>query len=241
MPLLAHITEFDAKLGKYLGDANKDMMDKAEEIWMHLQAVAMASDMAPDAHLGLALFLLDQLLVISPGLSFQQDIPFSLVLRPKAITFQRRAGISHSIPPAPDDLGDAQSNSKASLPLAQMGQATPRSREKNSPDKPGMPAPQITADFEKAPLLKHSSPVKTTRLTQESTADVEFPEKPQKDNSDSEQSTSSESSIEEEIEIEPAGSGGEDVSSGDQIKVNDAHDGTSPMPGTPCSQATASQ
>ena len=34
-------------------------------------------------------------------------------------------------------------------------------------------------------------------------------------------------------EIEPAGSGGEDVSGGDWIKVNDTHDGTSPMPGTP--------
>ena len=34
-------------------------------------------------------------------------------------------------------------------------------------------------------------------------------------------------------EIKPAGSSGEDVSSGDQIKVNDAPDGTSPMPGTP--------
>ena len=70
------------------------------------------------------------------------------------------------------------------------------------------------------------------RLTQESTPDVEFPKKPQKDNSDSEQSTSSESSIEEEAEIEPVGSS-KDVSGGDQIKVNDAHDGTSPMPGTP--------
>ena len=33
--------------------------------------------------------------------------------------------------------------------------------------------------------------------------------------------------------IEPAGSGSEDVSGGDQTKVNDAHDGTSQMPGTP--------
>ena len=113
-----------------------------------------------------------------------------------------------------------------------MGQATLRSREKNSPDEPGKPAPQITVDFEKAPQLKHSSLVKTIRLTQESTADVEFPEKPQKDDSDSEHSTSSESSIEEETEIEPAGSGSEDVSGEDWIKVNDAHDGTSPMPGT---------
>ena len=70
----------------------------------------------------------------------------------------------------------------------------------------GKPAPQITADFQKAPLSKHSSPVKTTRLTQESTTDVEFPEKPQKDDSDSEQYTSSESSTEEEAEIEPVGS-----------------------------------
>ena len=93
--------------------------------------------------------------------------------------------------------------------------------------------PQITVDFEKAPPLKHSSPVKTARLTQECTTDVEFPKKPQKDDSDSEQSTSSESSAEEEAEIEPAGSSGEDVSSGDQTKVDDAHDGTSPMPGTP--------
>ena len=118
-----------------------------------------------------------------------------------------------------------------------MGQATPKSRgmvpNKNSPDEPGKPVPQITADFEEAPLLKHSSPVKTTRLNQESTADIEFPEKPQKDDSDSKQSTSSESSIEEEAEIEPAGSGSKDISSGDQIKVNDAPDGTSPMPGTP--------
>ena len=88
-------------------------------------------------------------------------------------------------------------------------------------------------DFEKAPLLKHSSLVKTMRLIQESTADIEFPKKPQKDDSDSEQSTSSESSTEEEAEIEPAGSGGEDVNSGDQTKVNDTHDGTSLMPGTP--------
>ena len=153
--------------------------------------------------------------MISLGLSFWQDIPFSLALRPKAITSQRRAGSSHSIPQTPDDSGDAQSNSKASLPLAQVGQAALRSCEKNSVDEPGKPAPQITADFEKALPLKHSSPVKTTRLTQESTADVEFPEKPQKDDSDSEQSTSTESSIEEETEIEPAGSGGEDVSSGD--------------------------
>ena len=29
------------------------------------------------------------------------------------------------------------------------------------------------------------------------------------------------------------GSGGEDVSGGDQTKVDDAHDGTSPTPGTP--------
>ena len=178
--------------------------------------------------------------VISLGLSFQQDIPFSLVCRPKAITFQNRAGTSCSIPLAPDDLGDAQSNTKASLPLAQVGQATPRSHRmvpnKNSQDEPGKPAPQITADFEKAPPSKHSSPVKTTRLTQESTADVEFPEKPQKDDSNSEQSTSSESSTKEEAEIEPVGSaqpGGEDVSGGDQTKVNDAHDGTSPTPGTP--------
>ena len=71
------------------------------------------------------------------------------------------------------------------------------------------------------------------RVTQESTADIEFPKKPQKDDSDSKQSTSSESSIKEETEIEPAGSGGEDVSGGDQIKVNDAPNGTSLMPGTP--------
>ena len=121
MPLLMHLTEFDAKLGMYLGDANKDMTDKAEEIWMHIQAMATASDMAPDAHLVLMSFMLEQLLVISPGLSFRQDIPFSLALRPKVITFQRRAGTSRSIPPAPDDLGDAQSNSKASLPLARGG------------------------------------------------------------------------------------------------------------------------
>ena len=104
---------------------------------------------------------------------------------------------------------------------------------KNSPDEPGKPAPQITVDFEKALPSKHSSPVKTTRLTQESTTDVGFPEKPQKDDSDSEQFTSSESSAEEEAEIKPAGSGGEDVSGGDQTKVDDAHDGTSLMPGTP--------
>ena len=71
------------------------------------------------------------------------------------------------------------------------------------------------------------------QLTQESTADIEFPKKPQKDDSDSKQSTSSESSIEEEAEIEPAGSGSEDVSAGDQIKVNNTHDGTSLMPGIP--------
>ena len=88
-------------------------------------------------------------------------------------------------------------------------------------------------DFEKAPPLKHSSLVKTTQLTQESTTDIEFPKKPQKDDSDSEQSTSSESGTKEEPEIEPAGSGGEDVSGGDQTKVDDTHDGTSPMPGTP--------
>ena len=70
-------------------------------------------------------------------------------------------------------------------------------------------------------------------LTQESTPDVEFPEKPQKDDTDSGQSTSNESSIKEEAEIEPAGSGSEDVSGGDQIKVNDTPDGTSPIPGTP--------
>ena len=196
--------------------------------------------MTPNAHLGLALFLLDRLPVISLGLSFWQDIPFSSVCGPEAITFQNRASTSHSIPPAPDDLGDAQSNTKASLPLAQVGQAMPKScgmvPNKNSPDEPGKPAPQITVDFEKAPPSKHSSPVKTMRLTQESTADVEFPKKPQKDDSDSEQSTSSESSTEEEAEIEPVGSAqpdGEDVSSGDQTKVNDTHDGTSPMPGTP--------
>ena len=104
---------------------------------------------------------------------------------------------------------------------------------KNSPDEPGKPVPQITVDFEKALLLKHSSPVKTTRLTRESTADIEFPEKPQKDNSDSEQSTSSKSGAEEEAEIEPVGSGREDVSSGDQTKVDDAHNATSLTPGTP--------
>ena len=224
-----HVTKFDAKLGTYLDDANKDMTDKTMEIWTRIQAAATASDMTPDAHLWLTLFLLDRLLVISPGLSFQQDIPFSLVLEPKAITFQRRADTSHSIPPAPDDLGDAQSNSKAPLPLTQVGQATPRSLERNFLDEPEKPAP---VDFEKASPLKHSSPVKTTRLTQESTTD-EFPKKLQKDDFDSEQSTSSESSIEEEAEIEPEGSGGEDVSSGDQIKVDDAPVGTSLMPGTP--------
>ena len=107
---------------------------------------------------------------------------------------------------------------------------------KNSPDKPGKPVPQITTDFEKALPLKHSSPVKTMQLTQESTTDIEFPKKPQKDDSDSEQSTSNETSTEEEAEIEPAGSahsGGEDVSSGDQTKVDDTHDCTSLMPGTP--------
>ena len=236
-PLLTHVTKFDAKLGIYLGDANKDMTDKAKEIWTRIQAVATVLDMAPDVHLRLALFLLDRLLVISPGLSFQQDIPFSLVRGPRAITFQNRASTSRSTPLALDNLGDAQSNTKASLPLAQVGQATPRSHgmvpNKNSPDEPGKPAPQITMDFEKAPPSKHSSPVKTTRLTQESTADIEFPDKPQKDNSDSKQSTSSESSTEEEAEIEPVSSGGEDVSDGDQTKVDDAHDGTSPTPGTP--------
>ena len=100
--------------------------------------------------------------MISPGLSFWQDIPFSLALGPKAITLQRRASTSRSIPPALDDLGDAKSNSMASLLPAQVGQATPRSHEKNSPDKPGKPTPQIIADFEKPPPLKHSSLVKTT-------------------------------------------------------------------------------
>ena len=202
-------------------------MDKAMEIWTHIQAMAMASDMTPNAHLGLALFLLDRLLVILPELSFWQDIPISLARGPKAITFQNRAGTSHSIPLAPDDLGDAQSNTKASLPLAQVGQATPRSHRmvpnKNSPDEPGKPDPQITMD----------NAVKTMRLTQESTTDIEFPKKPQKDDSDSEQCTSSESSTKEEAEIEPVGSSGEDVSGGDQTKVDHIHDGTSPTPGTP--------
>ena len=232
-----HVTKFDAKLGMYLGDANKDMMDKAMEIWMHVQAMAPASDMTPDVHLRLALFLLDRLPVISPGLSFQQDIPFSLMHGPEAITFRKRASTSCSTPPVPDDSGDAKSNTKASLPPAQVGQATPRSRgmvpNKNSPDEPGEPVPQITVDFEKALSLKHSSLVKATRLIQESTTDVEFPEKPQKDDSDSERSTSSESSAEEEVEIEPAGSSSEDVSGGDQTNVNNAHDGTSQIPGTP--------
>ena len=165
-PLLVHVTKFDSKLGTYLGDANKDMTDKATEIWMRIQAVAKVLDMTPDAHLGLVLFLLDRLSVISPGLSFWQDIPFSLAHGPEAITFQKRAGTSHSTPLALDDSGDDKSNTKASLPLAQVGQATPRSHgmvlNKNSPDEPGKPVPQITMDFEKAPLLKHSSPVKTT-------------------------------------------------------------------------------
>ena len=69
-PLLTHVTEFDAKLGMCLSDANKDMMDKAKEIWMSIQAMAMASNMSPDTHLELKLFLLDQLPVISLGLSF---------------------------------------------------------------------------------------------------------------------------------------------------------------------------
>ena len=235
-----HVTKFDAKLGMYLGDANKDMMDKAKEIWTHIQAMAMTSDMTPDVHLRLALFLLDRLPVVSPGLSFWQDIPFSLARGLEAITFQNRAGTSRSIPLAPDNSGDAQSNTKASLPPAQVGQATPRSHgmvpNKNFLDKPGKPAPQITADFEKAPPSEHSSPVKTMQLTQESTTDVEFPKKPQKDDSDSKQSTSSESSTKEEAEIEPVGStqpDGEDVSDGDQTKVDDTHDGTSLMPGTP--------
>ena len=68
--LLVHVTKFDAKLGMYLGDANKDMTDKATEIWTCIRAMAMALDMTPDVHLGLALFLLDRLRVISPGLSF---------------------------------------------------------------------------------------------------------------------------------------------------------------------------
>ena len=59
MPLLVHVMKFDAKLGTYLGDANKDMMDKAKEIWTCIQAMAMALDMSPDMHLGLTLFLLD--------------------------------------------------------------------------------------------------------------------------------------------------------------------------------------
>ena len=175
--------------------------------------------------------------MISPGLSFWQDIPFSLVRGPEAITFQKRASTSRSTPPELDDSGNTKSNTKASLPLAQLGQTTPKSRgmvpSKNSLDEPGKPVPQITVDFEEAPPLKHSSPVKTMRLNQESTTDIEFPKKPQKDDSDSEQSTSSESSIEEEAEIEPAGSGGEDISGGNWIKVNDTPDGTSLMPGTP--------
>ena len=59
MPLLMHVMKFDTKLGTYLGDANKDMTDKAEEIWTFVQAMATALDMTPDAHLGFALFLLD--------------------------------------------------------------------------------------------------------------------------------------------------------------------------------------
>ena len=125
---------------------------------MHIQAMATASDMTPDVHLRLTLFLLDRFLVISPGLSFQQDIPLSLACGPEAITFQKGAGTSQSTPPAPNDSGDAKSNTKASLPPAQVGQATPKSRERNFPDKPEKPAP---VDFEKALPLKHSSPVKT--------------------------------------------------------------------------------
>ena len=166
MPLLTHVTKFDAKLGTYLGDANKDMMDKAMEIWTHIQAMATVLDMTPNAYLRLVLFLLDRISVISLGLSFWQDIPFSLAHRPEAITFQKRAGTSRSTPPAPDDSGDAKSNTKASLPPAQVGQAMPRSHgmvpNKNSPDQPGKPVPQITTDFEKAPPLKHSSLIKTT-------------------------------------------------------------------------------
>ena len=157
--------------------------------------------------------------------------------RPEAITFQQRANTSRSTPLEPDDSGDTESNTKASLPPAQVGQDMPRScrmvPNKNSPDEPGKPVPQITVDFEKAPLLKHSSLVKTMQLIQESTADIEFPEKPQKDDSYSEQSTSSKSGAEEEAEIEPVGSGCEDVSGRDQTKIDDAHDGTSLMPGTP--------
>ena len=145
-PLLMHVMKFDAKLGMYQGDANKDVTDKAMEIWMCIQAMATALEMTPNMHLGLTLFLLDQLPVISPGLSFQQDIPFSLACRPKGIIFQKKASTSHSTPPALDDSGDAKSNSKASLPQTQVGQATPRSPKKNFPDEPEKPAP---VDFER--------------------------------------------------------------------------------------------
>ena len=66
-----HVMKFDTKLGMYLDDVNKDMTHKAMEIWTCIQAMAMASDMTPDMHVGLALFLLDQLPVISLGLSFR--------------------------------------------------------------------------------------------------------------------------------------------------------------------------
>ena len=41
-PLLVHVMKFDANLGMYLGDTNKDMTDKAKEIWTRIQAMAMA-------------------------------------------------------------------------------------------------------------------------------------------------------------------------------------------------------
>ena len=55
---------------------------------MHTQAVANATGMSPEAHIELALNMLEHLPMMPPGISFMSGIPLMMAYSPEPLTYQ---------------------------------------------------------------------------------------------------------------------------------------------------------
>ena len=86
--LLSHLLKYDQLLTDYLADMGTTIQAKREEVWECTWTVVDAIAMSLQAHLSLALDMLERLPTTPTGLAFTSRIPLLMVHSPEALAYQ---------------------------------------------------------------------------------------------------------------------------------------------------------
>ena len=125
--LLSHLLKYDWLLVNYLMGAGMTIQAKQEEIWECTWTVANAIGMSPQAHLGLALDMLEHLPTTPTGLAFTSGVPLLMVHSPEALAYQ----------------GEGMGSNDFQLLTVPVTAAVPLSPDTSCPAKTSAPPPNL--------------------------------------------------------------------------------------------------